>query len=958
MAWSHWFRSLAAGLSGLNLTAESTTWRRRRIHGPISTEPLETRVLLAANALSSRDTVVALEPPPVGAIYVKSPGENSVVSDGEQPQSSTAVGDAGALDTPDSDSGCSYQLCGTDVGGADLSGQEVGGAGGEIEGGGAVGGDVDGGVAGGDPAGDGGAIEGGGAVGGGEVGGDVSGDVGGEVGGVGGGVGGAGGGVGGAGGSGEVTIVTTDDEAWEGPYSFSWYDRGAFKLLRTDYLAEATVQLRLSGTASTADYWISTPYEEFPPFGLGGVVNLRMPAGIFAMPVYTTALMDGDYEPDESVIATVVGVLGGGSVGNQNMAMLTIVDHQADLDITDLGSAEAMNEDDEDDPGANIRLNRDNDAGMLSADADWYTSRMSDGGLDARILAEEDDFAVLSVTDMFQWPNDVQTPDQLQLYLEYNAAQLRIWRFSEGAGGATRATVLLPGEEVSSSETLRIEGINYGVGAIELHWRSRTDPALTHVADKVSYTVWRTDLDIDSDNNDGFDFPENSDWEEHLEDHSHALGKLIKTEYTHFTPVRLRLNPGLDPHDPAVRVRLEFKIEGQSGRVKLWNTFKADPGRDASARDVRDGGSRFYPSEYSLREIGYDPASGAATLWIEATSVSPNHWDKYGVETNGKPDDRITTELHKNDLHLTTDQVKYMLIEPDSFYDHLQHREELRTGIASTGVYELADMPEFALRPLTHREIEGLGLSAEIAAEFNGTSIAGESMEAAVYRDYVSGKFVVAFAGTDFGEVQDVLNDIWQGTGTTAPYYESAMAIGAAISAIPELQGNVVVTGHSLGGGLASAASVVGLLPADTFNAAGLATATLLDGDGEEKYAGSLHNLRHAAPTLIDAYFLDWDLLSLVQDVTPLPDAVGKRWEMEGPVDSELSGTPLVGIVSIIVTAFTGGQGWPTVAATLGYAGVVMGMAHTSAYYQYGLMVREGAFGGIEWDIYGYTFYQ
>jgi type VI secretion system secreted protein VgrG len=79
---------------------------------------------------------------------------------------------------------------------------------------------------------------------------------------------------------------------------------------------------------------------------------------------------------------------------------------------------------------------------------------------------------------------------------------------------------------------------------------------------------------------------------------------------------------------------------------------------------------------------------------------------------------------------------------------------------------------------------------------------------------------------------------------------------------------DVLYTGHSLGGGLASAAAVVTGRSAVTFNAAGLNERTV------ERFLG-------AAPSMtnenIQAYYVVGDAVSLLQDFTPLPNAVGQR---------------------------------------------------------------------------------
>lgn len=71
---------------------------------------------------------------------------------------------------------------------------------------------------------------------------------------------------------------------------------------------------------------------------------------------------------------------------------------------------------------------------------------------------------------------------------------------------------------------------------------------------------------------------------------------------------------------------------------------------------------------------------------------------------------------------------------------------------------------------------------------------------------------------------EDFLNNGQQGVGLRSDYYDRAMLLAVAVKR--ELPGNFELAGHSLGGGLASAASAVTGARATTFNAAGLHPAT------------------------------------------------------------------------------------------------------------------------------------
>ncbi|KAA8995220.1 phospholipase [Stenotrophomonas cyclobalanopsidis] len=71
---------------------------------------------------------------------------------------------------------------------------------------------------------------------------------------------------------------------------------------------------------------------------------------------------------------------------------------------------------------------------------------------------------------------------------------------------------------------------------------------------------------------------------------------------------------------------------------------------------------------------------------------------------------------------------------------------------------------------------------------------------------------------------EDFLNNGQQGIGMRSDYYDRAMDLAAAMNA--RVPGGFEIAGHSLGGGMASAASAVTGARATTFNAAGLHPAT------------------------------------------------------------------------------------------------------------------------------------
>ena len=139
-------------------------------------------------------------------------------------------------------------------------------------------------------------------------------------------------------------------------------------------------------------------------------------------------------------------------------------------------------------------------------------------------------------------------------------------------------------------------------------------------------------------------------------------------------------------------------------------------------------------------------------------------------------------------------------------------------------------------------------------------------MAAGLYFNGNTGQYVLAFRGTEGLSGGDWTANAAQSIGISTPQYNQAMALATDVR--QATNGNFTLTGHSLGGGLASAASVVTGASAITFNAAGLTSATV-----NRTYGANLSN----APNLITAYYIHGEILSAAQDYTPFPNAAGTR---------------------------------------------------------------------------------
>lgn len=148
-------------------------------------------------------------------------------------------------------------------------------------------------------------------------------------------------------------------------------------------------------------------------------------------------------------------------------------------------------------------------------------------------------------------------------------------------------------------------------------------------------------------------------------------------------------------------------------------------------------------------------------------------------------------------------------------------------------------------------------------------------------RVYVTGEgdaaeYSIAFRGSQSAE--DWLTNAQQGLGFDSVHYRAALAIGERV-ARSDIAGQVRFTGHSLGGGLASAAAIAAGRPADIFNAAGLHQDTIDEAQAIRQAAG--------APTAaqVDSWQVQGEILALMQDggdrlISPfldLPESYGTR---------------------------------------------------------------------------------
>ncbi len=173
-------------------------------------------------------------------------------------------------------------------------------------------------------------------------------------------------------------------------------------------------------------------------------------------------------------------------------------------------------------------------------------------------------------------------------------------------------------------------------------------------------------------------------------------------------------------------------------------------------------------------------------------------------------------------------------------------------ALLSADVYRDISSPPAGYRTATPADLGALGLNPADLSSTNGGFRA---------RVYVTGAgtdahYVVAFRGS--ATASDWRSNLQQGAGLIPENYRRALSIGSKLALAGN--SNVTMTGHSLGGGLASAAAIASGSNATTFNSAGLSAATI-------RAARNIHDSHGVVTTdNVSAYYVRGEILSSIQD--------------------------------------------------------------------------------------------
>jgi hypothetical protein len=388
-------------------------------------------------------------------------------------------------------------------------------------------------------------------------------------------------------------------------------------------------------------------------------------------------------------------------------------------------------------------------------------------------------------------------------------------------------------------------------------------------------TLLEIDLDIDSDNNGGiYGGPSGSDWEDYIEMHTYGLGKVIVPNYgdrdndgkldcwdgygivgytqqspnasASFIPITISIPSNAD----VANLYINFDFSGSygyglsvpsspssipvgtAGSIRIW---KKDGQFMRSASDSILNG--YF---YNATDLGFSNSQRTVTFFAEGMIENANIKYYDDVLNGAKQNTYISTQLYtKNNnnqwIKLSEDKVLYVVAATNTFYHQMAINQVIRSEVASTGIYTRSDLAKFGLQLSGGIPLLATYVNSKVDYEFiNGNwLVASNGFNAGVYLDYASNKNLVTFQGTDVYSSAD-----WGGANASqlvfgsSSQYTSAMEIGLFVYE-HNYYNDVLFTGHSLGGGLASAATFFAV-PDNyntkityTFNAAHFRLATL-----------------------------------------------------------------------------------------------------------------------------------
>ena len=202
------------------------------------------------------------------------------------------------------------------------------------------------------------------------------------------------------------------------------------------------------------------------------------------------------------------------------------------------------------------------------------------------------------------------------------------------------------------------------------------------------------------------------------------------------------------------------------------------------------------------------------------------------------------------------------ILREDFFGIDAQHQDYI-LALLSHGAYHSNWDVIKGIKRLGRSEIHALGIDADLLKDDS----TGFQANICKFNDL----YIICFAGTN--DFADFYANARQGLGYYEPQY--FQAVGLTNILFNSVKGNVVCTGHSLGGGLASIAALASQSPCICFSPAGLAKNTVKQIGMDYRIAKQM-----ADEGLMRFYSVQYDWLDTLQNTLPIPPALGNQIKM------------------------------------------------------------------------------
>ncbi|ELX8378403.1 ankyrin repeat domain-containing protein [Providencia vermicola] len=210
-------------------------------------------------------------------------------------------------------------------------------------------------------------------------------------------------------------------------------------------------------------------------------------------------------------------------------------------------------------------------------------------------------------------------------------------------------------------------------------------------------------------------------------------------------------------------------------------------------------------------------------------------------------------------------QCAHQMEEPEQlsfqqFFGRDPQNYDYLMGLIAYGAYFSDWENRYGVERLNHQQLSDIGVDPRLLSD------KATGFEAHICR--MNDLYIISFAGSN--ELIDFYADIRQGIGCFEPQYFQAVNLTNVL--FNASKGNMICVGHSLGGGLATFASLASQTPCIGYTPAGIAKNTLRQIGMDYQEAKKM-----AENGLSRFYVVRYDWLDLLQSLSPFPSALGSR---------------------------------------------------------------------------------